>query len=60
MEIESAPLGLSPAFGDDLAKQMQWSTLVKRARLTMASSKLAEVVEELHKVLQPLLSLSED
>jgi hypothetical protein len=34
MEIDTASIGLSPAFGDDPAKQMQWSAFLKRLRLT--------------------------
>lgn len=56
MEIDIAPIGLSPAFGDDLAKQMQWSAFLKRARLTEAPRSLCEVVEQLHKFFATILS----
>jgi hypothetical protein len=56
MEIDRAPIGLSPAFGGDPAKQMQWSAFLKRARLTEAPRSLSEVVEELHKFFATILS----
>jgi hypothetical protein len=56
MEIDKAPIGLSPAFGDDPAKQKQWSAFLKRARLTEAPTSLSEVVEELHKFFRTILS----
>jgi Nucleotidyl transferase AbiEii toxin, Type IV TA system len=48
MEIDRAPIGLSPAFGDDPAKQIQWSAFLNRAMLTEAPRSLSEVVEELY------------
>jgi hypothetical protein len=57
MKIDKAPIGLSPAFGDDPAKQKQWSAFLKRARLTEAPTSLSEVVEELHKFFATILSL---
>jgi Nucleotidyl transferase AbiEii toxin, Type IV TA system len=56
MEIDAAPIGLSSAFGDDPAKQMQWSAFLKRARLTEAPRSLSEVVEELHRFFATILS----
>jgi hypothetical protein len=56
MEIDAAPIGLSPAFGDDLAKQMQWSAFLKRVRLTAVPRSLSEVVEELQKFFVAILS----
>jgi hypothetical protein len=56
MEIDTAPIGLSAVFGDDPAKQMQWSAFLKRARLTEAPRSLSEVVEELHKFFATILS----
>lgn len=56
MEIDRAPVGLSSAFGDDPAKQTQWSAFLKRARLTEAPPNLAEVVEELHHFFAQILS----
>ncbi len=56
MEIEISPIGLSPAFGDDTAKQKQWVAFLKRARLTEAPNSLSEVVEELHQFFVPILS----
>ena len=56
MEIDRAPIGLAAAFGDDPAKQMQWSAFLKRARLTEAPPSLSKVVEELHKLLATILS----
>jgi hypothetical protein len=55
-EIDAAPIGLSSAFGDDPAKQMQWSAFLKRARLTEAPRSLSEVVEELHRFFATILS----
>jgi hypothetical protein len=49
MEIDTDPIGLSPAFGDDPAKQKQWRAFPKRSRLTAAPNSPSEVVEELHK-----------
>jgi hypothetical protein len=56
MEIDLDPIGLSSAFGNDPAKQMQWSAFVKRSRLTEAPAKLSEVVEELRLFFAPILS----
>jgi len=56
MEIDKAPIGLSPAFGDDTAKQKQWVAFLKRARLTEVPNSLPEVVEELHQFFVPILS----
>lgn len=56
MEIDKAPIGLSRAFGDDPAKQKQWSAFLKRARLTEAPTSLSEAVEELHKFFRTILS----
>ena len=43
LEIDLAPIGLTSAFGDDLAKQMQWSAFVKRSRLTEVPTNLSEI-----------------
>ena len=56
MEVDAAPIGLSPAFGDDPAKQTQWSAFLKRANLTEAPSRLSEVVKELRKFFTTILS----
>jgi len=56
MELDLDPIGLSSAFGNDPAKQMQWSAFVKRSRLTEAPAKLSEVVEELRLFFAPILS----
>jgi len=56
MELDLEPVGLSSAFGNDPAKQMQWSAFVKRSRLTEAPAKLSEVVEELRLFFAPILS----
>ena len=56
MELDLDPIGLSSAFGNDPAKQMQWSAFVKRARLTEAPARLSEVVEELRLFFAPILS----
>jgi hypothetical protein len=56
MEIDSTPVGLSTAFGDDPATQKQWIAFLKRARLTEAPNSLSEVVEELHHFFVTILS----
>jgi hypothetical protein len=56
MEIDTDPIGLSPVFGDDPAKQKQWSAFLKRARLTEAPNSLSAVVKELHKFFATILS----
>jgi hypothetical protein len=56
MEIDLAPIGLSSTFGDDAAKQMQWSAFVKRSRLTEVPANLSEIVEELHQFFAPIFS----
>ena len=56
IELDLDPVGLSSAFGNDPAKQMQWSAFVKRSRLTEAPAKLSEVVEELRLFFAPILS----
>jgi hypothetical protein len=56
MEIDAAPIGLSPAFGDDPAKQMQWSAFLKRAKLTEVPRSLSDVVEALYNFFEPVLS----
>jgi hypothetical protein len=56
MELDLDPIGLSSAFGNDPAKQMQWSAFVMRSRLTEAPAKLSEVVEELRLFFAPILS----
>ncbi len=58
MEIDADPIGLSPAFGNDPAKQTQWSAFLKRARITEAPSSLSEVVEELDKFFATYLFLN--
>jgi hypothetical protein len=44
MDIDAAPVGPSPALGDDPAKQIQWSAFLKRARLTEVPRRLSNVV----------------
>jgi hypothetical protein len=56
MGIEHAPIGLSPAFGADLAKRMHWDAFLKRARLTEAPRNLTEVVKELQDFFTTILS----
>jgi hypothetical protein len=55
MELDLAPIGLSSAFGNDLAKQKQWNAFVKRSRLTDAPQNLSEVVSELRQFFEPIL-----
>jgi len=56
MEIDRAPIGLSPAFGDNPAKHTQWSAFLTRGMLTEAPKSLSEVVDELHKFFTTILS----
>jgi hypothetical protein len=56
MEIDGAPIGLSPAFGDDPTKQMQWKAFLNRARIAEAPASLSELVKELHNFFESLLS----
>ncbi len=56
MDVDPTPIGLSPTFGDDPGKQMQWSAFIKRARLTETPTNLAEVVEDLRKFFATVLS----
>jgi predicted nucleotidyltransferase component of viral defense system len=55
MEIDQAPIGLSTEFGNDPAKQVQWTAFLKRSALTEAPGNLADVVEELRVFIEPLL-----
>ena len=56
MEIDRDPIGLSPAFGNDYAKQTQWSAFLKRARLTEVPHSLAAVVKDLHEFFSTVLA----
>ena len=56
MEIDRDPIGLSPAFGNDPAKQTQWSAFLKRARLTEVPHSLAAVVKDLHEFFSTVLA----
>jgi hypothetical protein len=56
MEIDPSPIGRSSAFGDDPTKQMQWSALLKRAKLTEVPTSLSEIIEELRKFFRPVFS----
>jgi hypothetical protein len=47
MDVDPAPVGLSAAFGDDPAKQTQWTAFLKRSTLTDVPQSLSEVVYEL-------------
>ncbi len=57
MEIDNAPVGLSPAFGGDPVKQVQWKAFLKRSALTQAPENLADVVDELRVFFDSLLNL---
>jgi hypothetical protein len=60
MEIDATPIGLSPQFGTDPAKQTQWRAFLKRSALTQAPEQLSVVVEELRAFFEPILiSLSQ-
>jgi len=56
MEIDTDPIGLSPAFGEDPKKQIQWGAFLKRARLSEAPRHLSEVVENLRQFFATILS----
>jgi len=47
------PVGLSPAFGADAAKQPQWQAFVGRLRLDAGNRSLGEVLERLRAFLMP-------
>jgi hypothetical protein len=55
MEIDKTPIGLSPEFGNDPTKQMQWRAFLKRSALTEVPDSLNEVVAELWAFFGPLL-----
>ena len=57
MVTDTAPIGLSAAFGGDASKQTQWSAFLKRAKLTVAPGSLSEVVKELHEFFAAILPL---
>lgn len=54
MEIDAAPIGLSPQFGTDPAKQAQWRAFLKRSALKGAPEQLSVVVEELRAFFEPI------
>ena len=54
-EIEAAPIGFSPEFGNDSGKQTQCRAFLKRSALTQAPENLAEVVEQLRTFFEPIL-----
>lgn len=54
-EIEAAPIGFSPEFGNDSGKRTQWRAFLKRSALTKAPENLAEVVEQLRTFFEPIL-----
>jgi hypothetical protein len=56
MQIDPNPVGLSAAFGNDPAKQMQWTAFLKRSRLAAAPQSLSEVVKELEEFFAAILS----
>jgi len=55
MEVDKAPIGLSPEFGNDPTKQVQWRAFLKRSALTEIPDSLNEVVAELWASFGPLL-----
>jgi predicted nucleotidyltransferase component of viral defense system len=55
MEVDKAPIGLSIEFGNDPAKQVQWTAFLKRSALTDAPNDLADVVKELRAFLKGIL-----
>ncbi len=56
MEIDATPIGLSPQFGTDLAKQTQWRAFLKRSALKDAPEQLSVVVEELRAYFEPIFT----
>ena len=56
MEIDATPIGLSPQFGTDLAKQAQWRAFLKRSALKDAPEQLSVVVEELRAFFEPIFT----
>jgi hypothetical protein len=54
MEIDATPIGLSPQFGTDSAKQTQWRAFLKRSALKDAPEQLSVVVEELRAFFEPI------
>jgi predicted nucleotidyltransferase component of viral defense system len=54
-EIEATPVGLSPEFCNDPAKQAQWRAFLKRSNLTDAPEKLTEIGEVLREFFAPIL-----
>ena len=56
MEIDAAPIGLSPQFGTDPAKQAQWRAFLKRSALTDAPEQLSLVVEDLRAFFVPIFA----
>jgi hypothetical protein len=56
MQIDPNPIGLSDAFGNDPAKQIQWSAFLRRSRLTEAPQSLSDVVAELDKFFEAILN----
>ena len=56
MEIDATPIGLSPQFGTDPAKQTQWRAFLKRSALKDAPEQLSVVVEELRAYFEPIFT----
>jgi hypothetical protein len=56
MEIDATPVGLSPQFGTDSAKQTQWRAFLKRSALKDAPDQLSVVVEELRAYFEPIFT----
>jgi hypothetical protein len=56
MEIDTTPIGLSPQFGTDPAKQTQWQAFLKRSALKDAPEQLSVVVEELRAYFEPIFT----
>jgi hypothetical protein len=56
MEIDAAPIGLSPQFGTDPVKQAQWRAFLKRSALTDAPEYLSVVVEDLRAFFVPIFT----
>ena len=54
MEIDAAPIGLSPQFGTDPVKQAQWRAFLKRSALKDAPEQFSVVVEELRAFFEPI------
>ena len=52
--IAALPVALTPTFGNDPAKQMQWQGFLRKAKLENAPASLQSVIEDLVRFLHPV------